>query len=498
MSRAFCRVAVVLGSATLAVAAAAGQPGGANPTEPASGAHDGRADEPLPSDHLERVDVQLVLVDLLVLDRSGRTVPGLELRDFLLVVDGRDTEPVSLDTTCTGEALAEPRAGGSRAGEEKPATAAGSDFVLVFDYFHMQNAAEGIDAALDALSRWSSGAERHMVVALSQTLRVESPLTTDRDAVRRALERMRANRTLYAGAHDALTLHRFFERLQALYDLLERVPGRKTIVLFSGPLDDDGFFHDEQYRRLSALSTMARAAIYPVDTGGLRTPTDPLAQPLGGQPRLRRLATETGGRMTADTNDVGLAYARARRDLHCVYTIGFLHDDPRLDRAKRLTVRLHRPAGRRVVHPEFYVVRSVEQKRRALARAAELAPREFEVRDGACAELTLVAPRDGRRWDALAALSFDPAALGADRAGGTWRVRGLLRSPSGALLRSFREEIVVEPGSAPAAVAWSRPLSLRPGRYTLSFVIAAPGSVAPLTVVREIVVPDIPLAEGEA
>ena len=35
---------------------------------------------------------------------------------------------------------------------------------------------------------------------------------------------------------------------------------------------------------------------------------------------------DTGGRFTEATNDLGLAYSRAQRDLGCTYTLGFYVD----------------------------------------------------------------------------------------------------------------------------------------------------------------------------
>jgi hypothetical protein len=42
----------------------------------------------------------------------------------------------------------------------------------------------------------------------------------------------------------------------------------------------------------------------------------------GGPPGLHRLAVDTGGRITKNTNDLSLGIARAERDLACRYTIG--------------------------------------------------------------------------------------------------------------------------------------------------------------------------------
>src|SRR6185295_3559070 len=146
----------------------------------------------------------------------------------------------------------------------------------------------------------------------------------------------------------------------------------------SGPFLEDGFYHDPEHKEISARSTTVRAALYPVDTGGLRTLDDPLASRLGGPVDLRRLANETGGRMTADTNDVALAWERAREDAGFTYTIGFHDENPRPDRKRRLYLRVRHHRELHVVYPEFYVIRSRDEEQRSLTHTAAMLPGLFE------------------------------------------------------------------------------------------------------------------------
>jgi hypothetical protein len=56
----------------------------------------------------EQVQVRLVLVDVLVTDRSGRTVPGLVQEDFTLLVQNRPVEIDTLDSGCRAGAMEDP------------------------------------------------------------------------------------------------------------------------------------------------------------------------------------------------------------------------------------------------------------------------------------------------------------------------------------------------------------------------------------------------------
>jgi len=442
----------------------------------------------------EEVDVQLVLVDFLVLDRRGRTVPELSRDDFVLLAGGREVEIASLDRDCPIGAMPDPRPGKASLSLASEPTIRPRRMVLVFDYYHMTNLAETFDRVLEMLDKWPVGAEEHMVVSLGDVVRIESPFTTDLDDVRWALRRMRNDPDLYAGNYGRLTERRFFDRIEVLFDLLERWEGRKSIILFSGPFLADGFFRDPEFKRLSGLSVATRTAVYPVDTGGLRTSIDPFEQPFGGVPMLRRLANETGGRMTFGTNEIGLAYAKAHRDLGCTYTLGFYDRQPRPDRKRRLTIRVKDRPGARVVYPEFYVIRSREEKRRSLFRTATITPQMFES-DEMSIELFVLGPHSASRWRTLLAVEIRLAPDAHIDEDETWELKALVRKPNGTIVHSFKRKIPMpRTGTADASpvVTVFRELRMRPGRYIVSAVLSDPQAADPRSATRPAVLAKIP------
>ena len=89
----------------------------------------------------------------------------------------------------------------------------------------------------------------------------------------------------------------------------------------------------------------------------------------GGPPGLDRLASITGGRLTASSNDFTIGYARARRDLGCRYTIGFYDRKPEEDRTHALRVESAVP-GLIVHHASSYSFPSREARRRMTVQAA--------------------------------------------------------------------------------------------------------------------------------
>jgi len=446
----------------------------------------------------EAVDVRLVLVDFLVLDRQKRTVAGLTRDDFYILVDGREKKIASLDVDCAVGGADDPLPGSKSEPLPAAPTARPPRIVLVFDYFHMDNTAEAFDSLIRALDKWPTGGEEHMVISLGQVIRVESPFTRDLDEIRWTLMRMRNDPELYAANYSRLTERRFFQRIHTLFDLLETWSGRKTVVLFSGPLIPDGFTHDPEYKALSGLSTTVRASIYPVDTGGLRTPADAKFSRLGGPPGLRRLANETGGRMTDGTNEIGLAYAKAHRDSSCTYTIGFYDDRAEFDDERRLTLRVKDRKGLRVVYPEFYVIRSDEEKRKSLFRSAALAPQFFE-NEQVEIDLFVMTPRSTQRWSALLAVEVRPGPDTFILEDEAWELRVLVRKTNGTILRSFKREIRMPAssldGEAPPVVTLFEEIRVRPGNYLISAVLSDPDGESPFAATRPAVVSKIPLGK---
>jgi hypothetical protein len=364
----------------------------------------------------------------------------------------------------------------------------------------MTNVAETFDSVHAMLDKWPVGGEEHMVVSLGDVVRIESPFTDDPDEIRWTLERMRNDPDLYAGNYGRLTERRFFDRVEVLFDLLERFDGRKTLVMFSGPFINDGFFHDPSFKWLSGLATATRSAIYPVDTGGLRTPIDANApvSTLAGPPMLRRLANETGGRMTTGTNEIGLAYAKAHRDLGCNYTAGFYDNRTVRDKKRRLTLRLIDRPELRIVYPEFYVVRSPEEKRKSLFRTATITPQMFES-ETMQVNLFVLEPRSPSRWQSLLAVEFRAGGEAFIDEGERWELKAQVRRTNGTIVRSFKEKVrmpATDPATgATAAVTLYRGMRLRPGRYIVSAVLSDPQADTPVAATRPAVIAKVPKGE---
>jgi VWFA-related protein len=221
----------------------------------------------------EDIKVRMAVVDLVVLDKAGRTVPGLTADDFEITVHGREIPVASLDVDCPGGGAAEPIAAfrtNARVGHAPPQGA--RKIVLALDYLHldqMQRMAV-LERAKEMVEDGATADDQIMVVALTGGLRVEQPFDADRKRTLNTLHRMEYDITLWNGNFYHLTESGFMDGMNAMFDVLGEIPGPKAAVLFSAMGDVP---LDSQFRQIAALAAGSRCAIYPVDARGLDSST---------------------------------------------------------------------------------------------------------------------------------------------------------------------------------------------------------------------------------
>jgi len=227
--------------------------------------------EPLDLGTSEKTTVRLVLIDVMVVDRHGRTVPDLTLDDFEIRAAG-DLVPVeTMDIDCPSGAIDDPESVSWAAKREAtPARKSGRKIVLTMDYLHSSPLQREFmfDQASAMIKNGASAEDEIMLAALTGGLRVEQTLTNDREKLLRSLKRMRYDISLWNGNFFHINEYGFVNGLMALFDVLGSVPGPKAVVLYSAMLDVP---LDLQFTELAAIAASSRCSIYPVDLWGLRT-----------------------------------------------------------------------------------------------------------------------------------------------------------------------------------------------------------------------------------
>jgi len=176
------------------------------------------------------------------------------------------------------------------------------------------------------------------------------------DSCRTAEEDVQQKAMLLVG-EARRTAKQTVDTISALASGLERLPGRKTVILLS-----EGFFVEDSWADLrSVVGRAARASvrIYSLDTRGLNrgsagsdilTSANP-SQPALSAPSLgdvaadgpNSLAVDTGGFVIRNENDFGKAFDEIDRDTSSYYVIGFRTTRPLDGKFHALEVKVKRP-----------------------------------------------------------------------------------------------------------------------------------------------------------
>lgn len=297
-----------------------------------------------------RVSTTLVTLPVSVMDRDGRYIPNLQKEDFRIWEDGLEQEVAFF------------------ASVDKPFSV-----VLMLDtspstQFRLE---EIQDAAISFVNQLRPD-DKVMVVSFNQSIKVLSELTTDRPKLQRAIYKARTDSgtSLYDAVDLVINKH------------LNRIPGRKAIVLFTDGVDttSDNAGYDSTVMDAQELD----ALIYPVqyntayDMGQVQNPmpqVDILGSILGGifgggvirgggggpmgRPRgtsrreyevgnryLLDLANSTGGReYRADSlNNMSSAFANIAEELRRQYSIGYYPKrSPQAGQRRMIKVRAKQP-----------------------------------------------------------------------------------------------------------------------------------------------------------
>jgi VWFA-related protein len=188
--------------------------------------------------------------------------------------------------------------------------------------------------------------------------------------------------------------------LSAIAHSVAGMPGRKTVIWFSTsfPLnlalvdrEDIEFYHSyvDQVREVANLMSDAHVALYAIDAHGLTGPTVADANQGEGrdlyvdtqqtaaaketfdrwsnQASMAKAATETGGRIFVNTNDLSGAIAKAVEDSRTYYLLGFYPSQKRWDgKFHVLKVLVNRP-GVKATHRRGYYATDPENWRKSSA-----------------------------------------------------------------------------------------------------------------------------------
>jgi VWFA-related protein len=208
----------------------------------------------------ETVEVRVLEIEAVVLDRAGNTVDGLGRGDFEVKLDGKPAEVTNFFRVRRGGIAQSAGVPEAAAGEKVlPAVQMESRLVVVFDDFHLRQA--GRKRALDALRRYvqSSSDEgmTFMILRWNGAMSVRLGPTKDRNAVLRAIEKLEREPSTLLGADTER--RRIIERINEVID--QRIQPDQKAVLAQEAMVQVVHYAEEQRRKtemtLNALSELA-------------------------------------------------------------------------------------------------------------------------------------------------------------------------------------------------------------------------------------------------
>ncbi|HEY6402836.1 MAG TPA: VWA domain-containing protein [Blastocatellia bacterium] len=285
-----------------------------------------------------RIETTLVLVPVMAMDRYGKYVPGLTAPDFQVYEDN-----VKQEISDFGSA-------------ETPIHVA-----LILDVsgstrFKLEDIQDAAMAFVDQLRPQ----DRVMVVSFDQEVRVDAEFTNERDKLMRAIMRTRTGGG--TRAHDAIDL--------TLTERLDKIQGRKTIVIFNDGVDTGSQFATWQSvaERLEESSVIFYPVRYntqwdmrsliPQSSATQNTPRDVIEKGIKeatermrkeyehAAQNLKNLAEVSGGRYyEVDTiGDTNQAFANIAEELRRCYWLGYYPPNTDHDgKYRRIGVTVSKP-----------------------------------------------------------------------------------------------------------------------------------------------------------
>ena len=332
---------------------------------------------------VQREQVNIILIDVVVTDASGRNVLDLEPSEFTLVVDGKPQSIESVELQCVGTCRGEARSGiepppnSGQAATLPVVTSIKRQFVLLFDGL---NSTQGVTHSTVESSRYFlehdfRDEDRAMVAGFGRKLKIFQEFTSDRDKLAKALDtlevdksvrlsggnRVRVNRDylddmakfnagvpLPCGACEAMAKQYAQEDgsrteltltlLSSLVAYLHPLKGRKDLIYFSnGFAFDPGVFYggfsweppsepfiEPKIMTFAQEAASAQVVIYPVNVTGLTV--WPLENHMESESSnmMLSMAEKTGGKMFHNRNRFDSVVDEITSETAASYVLAFV------------------------------------------------------------------------------------------------------------------------------------------------------------------------------
>jgi VWFA-related protein len=386
-----------------------------------------------------RSTVSLVEIDVQITNRDGKPVKGLKQEQFTVTEDGKaqkistfeynDIEQVETAGKGDEAPVTVPLGTVTTPEEIKAVVRDHRMIVLFFDLTSLQaeDLLRSTRAAQKYLQEQMTPADLVAVVAFGNTLKVVANFTNDRELLTQSVDALVPGHEAAlsqlaeaAAAADGeiqvsedtgaaftaddtefniFNTDRKLAAVEALCEVLEGIPGKKSIIQFTSGITQTGEENRSELIAATNSANRSNVSIYSVDSRGLLTATpggDASMGASGGnamfngatvisqsqsrqdsRDTLATLAGDTGGRTFFDVGDFGKVFQSVQNDTSGYYLVGYYSTNAANDGAwRRLQVKVDQlPAGVHVraregyYAPKNFGVFTTEDRERQLEQA---------------------------------------------------------------------------------------------------------------------------------
>lgn len=289
----------------------------------------------------EKVDVNLVLVDVTVTDRKGNQILGLDKNDFV-IREGDDEQKVdSVDYFTNRRLLDSPE---SKAAFKVERVREERNFIF---FFHKPLDPSFAPDFRSELLRARRAAEefvdekmlpkdRVAIAGFDARLKIFTDLTSDKNAVKRAIEEVgtfsdgikQGNTPILAEIDPKKMMNKTgtaYDAIRMLADSVDQILGRKVLVLFSPGIGEPQLFdnaQDEQRYIRPMIEALNRANVT-VYSAGMKVPITTL------EDILSRMAIETGGEFFRNPVSYNIPLKEMEKDNSGYYLVSYYSRKPK-------------------------------------------------------------------------------------------------------------------------------------------------------------------------
>ncbi len=363
----------------------------------------------------------LVIVDVVVRDKSGNVIDGLKPEDFSVFEDGKPQKisvfefqkltnaPEPPPKLALSDQLKLPEAPKTTITAEKPGSIQYHDkrlMILYLDFSSMgiNEQLRAQDAALEYIDKRITKDDLVAILLYTSDVQVLTDFTADRDVMTSIIKALPIGEmSEMAGLADTdsangedtgaafvadeteFNIFNTDQKLAAIEQaarMLAPLPEKKALVYFSAGVNKTGIDNQAQLEATINAAVKANVAIYPIDARGL------MADPPGGdsshaasrgtgiyngsvynqqratindsQETLYTLAADTGGKAFFDSNDITAGIVQAQQEMRSYYLLGYYTTNGARDgKYRKITVKLNNNLSAKLEHRKGYYASKV-------------------------------------------------------------------------------------------------------------------------------------------